>query len=356
MDDDESRHGLWIVTTPLNGLHTGDVVRVVWQEPPTARCYLVRRAGCTDANANANAIVTRNMITLPTTHLFAIHIPTVLMEPMENMEHMEPFLVRASHLVPPGGWMAFLRDAGVGTHFTHPRSWQFYAKCWDEDVLTGKTGGLHMSLYNNNSRRCQLLVEYGVTGDSLVDTLPHTRQGVLMYVSNMNTEAASRTGDVCYETSTSLSFSALLLAYAETLSLVRRAVYEHPTHPCGGTDYAARVWDYTHVPYTHPFPVACAAENPPRTVNIAEFASKKAKVWLAAENAANPDAWALPPPLDLVNVHVGMRMPMRLVQSGVTVWVNAKVTGVKPLAFDVPVTSNCLMGVIDSQFVTITID
>ena len=360
LQPDPGLHGLWIVITPTATLHIGDLVRVLWQEfPICAQGYLFRRAGSSmpllcRRQADALAVEKKLVMDLPSTHLFAIHIPLMLPQTDGLRNEMEPFLVRAPHLVPYGGWAALLQHAGVGTRFTEPRSWQFFGHCWDPDsTLTGKTGGLHMSLHET-TRRCQLLVEYGVCGDSLVHTLPHTKQGVLMYISNMNTDDAARSGDVCHESSLSLSFSALLLAYAETLSIVRRAVYEHPTHPYGGVDYPAREWDYTHTPYSKPFPVASPACKPLRTVNIAAFASKKAELWIRAEVISNPAAWAPPPTLEVDDVHVGMKMPLRLWHPGVTQWVSARVTHVDTnegvVSFDVPLTPHCL-GMIGSRVV-----
>jgi hypothetical protein len=356
---DSNMHGLYIVITRNEELEVGDVVRVLWAEPPLIACgYLMSRSSScgnemprrdlADMLARKRRIVTSK---LPISHLFALDIPFML----HPRHEMEPFLVRAPHLVPPGGWAAFLRDSGVGTHFSAPRSWQFYGKCWhDGDMVTGKTGGLHMSLHGH-TRRCQLLVEYGVCGDSLVNTLPHTKQGVLMYVSNMNTESAARSGDVCYESSMSLSFSALLLAYVETLSLVRRAVYEHPTHPYGGVDYESRDWDYTHTPFTSPYPVACLNNKPVRTVNIASFASKKAAIWLDAEKSANPEAWTCAPQLCSKDVHVGMKCAVRMWSLGVTTWVNTHVTGVDEngcVTFDIPIPAQTL-GLIGSKVVVV---
>jgi len=348
---DPTLHGLWLVTTPTSSLRVGDLVRVFWQEPPVAQGYLMRRATSRTplpVRAEADALARKRKIitALPLAHLFAIHIP-----PMLTFGHdMEPFLVRAPHLVPGQGWMHLFTAAGVTTLFTPPRSWQFHATCWHDSPLTGKTGGLHMSLHEN-TRRCQLLVEYGVCGDSLVGTLPHTKQGVLMYVSTMNAEAAARSGEVCHESALSLSFSALLLAYVETLSLVRRAVFEHPLHPYGGVDYHAREWDYTHTPYTKPFPVACLDDRPARTINIAEFAKKKAEVWLRAEVAANPMAWTHPlPPLGPKDVRLGMKVPIHVKSRGVDMWVEACVTNVDPVEFDIPSASTCF-GVVDSQVV-----
>ncbi len=353
-------HGLWVVVTPSPTLNRGDLVRVLWQEHPLcAQGYLFRRANSRAPLPNlqqADAAATQHglLMDLPITHLFAIYVPLMLPLTTHHM-YMEPFLVRAPHLVPDQGWLALLENAGVGTRFTEPRSWQFYAKCWhDDSVVTGKTGGLHMSL-DGTKRRCQLLVEYGVCGDSLVDSVPHTKQGVLIYISNMNTQASQRSGDVCYESSMSLSFSALLLAYVETLSVVRRAVYEHPTHPYGGVDYPARAWDYHHTPYTKPFPVASPLTKPPRTINLAEFARKKARVWLKAEQAACPAAWALTPSLNASDVYVGMEMPLRMCHPGVTTWVRAVVTRVSDtegVVFDVPPTPHCL-GVIGSRVVVV---
>lgn len=337
--DDTTLHGLWVVITPTNTLQCGDVVRVVWQEPPQAYGYLVRRA------ASSKPLTTKTYMIMHVACLFAMHVPVML-----SVKHdMEPYLVRSPHLVPVGGWMALLRDAGIGIRFDPPRSWQFYGQCWHTgDTLTGKTGGLHLSIHNN-LRRSQLMVEYGVCGDSLVETLPHTRQGILMYVSCMNSATAARLGDVCYDTSMALSFSALLLAYIETLSLVRRAVYEHPHHPCGGVEYAARTWDYLHVPYTKPFPVASRDEHSARTINIAEFAQRKARIWLQAEQAANPGLWE-PSTTNVKGVAVGTRVPVRLWKPGVTTWVEATVISVHPLTFDVPISPGS-MAFINSRIV-----
>ena len=354
---DSTLHGLYIVITPTPEFQLGDVFRLLWSEPPDmAWGYLMCRRGWgrlfpsraqADSLAATHKLVTTNC---PLAHLFALHVPVMLSPHHE----MEPFLVRAPHLVPSGGWAAFFRASGVGAHFSAPRSWQFYAKCWDEDdVLTGKTGGLHMSLHGS-TRRCQLMVEYGVLGDALLNTLPHTKQGLLMYMSTMNTQSAARSGDVCYETSLSLSFSALLLAYAETLSRVRRAVYEHPTHPRGGVDYAAREWDYTHSAITR-YPVATPPDKPARTLNLASFAAGKAAMWLRAEKLANPTAWASPPALCSKDVHVGMKCELRMWSPGVTTWVDACVTGVDEggkVSFDVPLSPQCL-GLVASKLVSI---
>jgi len=305
-------NGLWLVTTPINELQVGDLVRVVWMEGEHAMGYPVD-----DPQKVA--------VPLPSAHLFAVHVPRICI-PSNVTQNIEPFLVRSPHLVPDGGWTHFLEHAGIGMQFSSPRSWQFYAKCWHDTTITGKTGGLYMSL-QHTTRRCQLLIEYGVCGDSLVDTLPHTKQGLLMYISSMNTQSAAESGDVCYESSLSLSFSALLITYAETVSLVRRAVYEHPTHPYGGMHYTACNWDYTHVPYTKPFPVA---GNKPtaRTLNLFTLARKKAQMWIHAETVACPAAWTLPRQLHARDVHVGMKIPLRLAHKGVAMWIEVQVLSV----------------------------
>lgn len=317
-------YGLYIVTTPTTSLHIGDVVRVVWQEPPNAFAYAVRHHG--------RDVVGKAYLRLPLSCLFAKHMPVMI----HAFHEMEPFLVRAPHLVPDGGWLQFLHDAAIGTRFEPPHSWQFYAKCWHDDVSTGKTGGLHMSMHKH-VRRSQLMVEYGVCGDSLLNTLPHTKQGILMYVGCMSAESASRTGDLCYDNSLALSFTALLVAYVETVSLVRRAVYEHLSHPYGGVDYAARQWDYAHTPYTVPFPIASQDHRPARTINIAEFARRKSRQWIEAESIANPVAWSAPVTTVDTNIRVGQRAMVRLARVGVRTWVHATVTSCSPLQFDVPV-------------------
>jgi len=153
----------------------------------------------------------------------------------------------------------------------------------------------------------------------------------------------------------SLSFSGLLLAYVETLSLVRRAVYEHPTHPYGGVDYPAREWDYTHTPFSYPYPAACLNGKPARCVNLASFAAKKAAIWVEAEKTANPAAWASPPRICAKDVHVGMKCALRMWSPGVTAWVDARVTGVDAtgcVTFDMPAPPQCL-GLIGSRVVSV---
>lgn len=354
---DSGMHGIWVVTTPTDMYSTGDLVRVIWQEPPIAFGYLMRRASSrvplpdrTDADALAYK---SNLITqLPIDHMFAVHIPVA----MRHGADIEPFLVRATHLLPVGGWNKLLEQAGIVTCFTPPRSWQFHAKqCWGvKSVYNGKTGGLNMSI-KDRTRRCQLLVEYGICGDSLVNSIPHTKQGVLMYVSTTNTESASRSGDVCYETSLSLSFSALLLAYIETLSLVRRAVFEHPFHPNSGIDYPSREWDYAHVPYNKPFPVACLPNSPARNIDISQFAAKKAKMWLCAEASANPTAWTRPyPTLTPRTVYIGAVVCIRIQKHGVMTWIAAHVTDIDKdgkIQFDTPHDVDNCIGVVGSQVV-----
>ena len=357
---DTSTHGLWIVTTPdaESGLDVGDLVRVLWREAPYAHGYVMRRAADRAAfpcRVAADAMAATHGLArlFPLLNLTALHVERML-EPEAELFKLEHYLVRASHLVPANGWRTYLEHAGVGAHFTPPHSWQFYGRCWGLGTLSGKTGGLHMSINAANVRRCQLSVEYGVCGDSLMGVMPGTKAGVLLYISNMSIESAVRDGDVCTETSLTLSFSALLLAYAEMLSIVRRTVYEHSTHPCGGVDYAARAWDYSHVPYRNPFPVHTPrVDKPTRTLDLAEFAAQRAQLWLEAERAACPDAWTSQHSmLSTDRVHVGMPLAMRLRASGVDAWVAAEVTCVDPLEFDVSVPTHCL-AIVDDQVVVV---
>ena len=183
---DPTLYGVWLVITPTDTLESGDMVRVLWREPPHAYGYLMRRGGSRaelPRRDMADKLAARMEICMemPLSHLFAMDVPRAL--PARDPHHeMESFLVRAPHLVPDGGWVTFLRDAGVGVRFTPPRSWQFYGKCWDDSVTTGKTGGLHLSIVDT-TRRCQLSVEYGVCGDSLMG-LPNMKAGLLMYITS----------------------------------------------------------------------------------------------------------------------------------------------------------------------------
>ena len=160
-----------------------------------------------------------------------------------------------------------------------------------------------------------------------------------MYLPSMSSVSNGMAGqDVCHETSLTLSFSALLIVYVETLSLVRRAVYETPYHPCGGKMYSSVAWDYSHVPFSSPWTVCTNPGTKQRNINLSEFASKRAVVWLRAEREASPESWKEPVPLTVdLGLSVGDSVSLRLQKSGINTWIASIVTRTSPhLAFDVP--------------------
>jgi hypothetical protein len=188
-------------------------------------------------------------------------------------------------------------------------------------------------------------VEYGICGDSLIDTIPGSKAGVLMYLPNMKPES----GDVQHETSLTLSFSALLLAYIETVSIVRREVYRTPHHPRGGQMYTSIEWDFTHAPFTKPWDVFSTGTHKTRDINICDFAKERAALWLQAERIASPDSWKESVPR-CVGLSKGDRVSLRLYNPGVTNWVGAVVVDESGPEFDVPIPPNTLCRTDTSMF------
>lgn len=316
--------GLSLVTTVVThlGLGVGDVVRVVH---------------CTDDMAWCGD----EFGWIPRSHIYPMHVPVV----MRNSP-MESFLTKTSQLSPDEGWAPYLRASGVRSVFKSPRSWQFSANGWGEKA--GKTGGLHMRVNPDGSRRCQLSVEHGICGDSLIDTIKGSKAGILMYLPNMNPETNSLAGhNVSHETALTLSFSALLLAYIETVSIVRKEVYRTPHHPRGGQVYANIEWDFTHLPFHKPWMVFAHPKSNAREVRIDSFAVERAAVWLRAERVAVPDAWKDPVPRALAK---GTRVSLRLHEPGVHNWVGAVVTDEEGPTFDVPVPPHTLCRTDDAMF------
>lgn len=253
---------------------------------------------------------------IPASHLTPVHpVPRALPASSHHHADMDPFLTR--DMAPLHGWESYLYGSGVRGTFRAPCSWQFSFGTPDAP-LVGKTGGLHMSQNKDGSRRCQLSVEYGMYGDSLVDTIPHTKAGVLMYLPNMG--------------SLSMSFSALLIVYVESVSLVRRAMYKNSSHPLGGRAYPGIEWDYSHVPYTTPWPVFSSSV---KSVCLSEFAERRARVWIQAEQAASPDRWKPHIPRTVPHLRPGDTIHVRHEAPGVTRWVRATVKSTNPLVLDV---------------------
>jgi len=292
-----SLRGLWVVTTPVGPkqLRVGDVVRVlVSTEGGVGLGYLMSRASdplwTRDLPRADKQAKVRNICEwVPMAHLCVLDMPRCLPRASENGD-MEPFLTKSPHLVPDGGWARFLEGAGVMGAFKPPSSWQFSARCWDKRLVTGKTGGLHVTMNPDSSRRCQLSVEVGVCGDSLVDTISGSRAGILMYLPNMSVMANAPQQDVCYDSTKTIAFSALLILYAEALSIVRKEVYTTPHHPMGGQPYPCMEWDFAHVPFSKPWTVSTSSKNK-HTVDIHEYARERARAWVRAEMVASPESW-----------------------------------------------------------------
>jgi hypothetical protein len=315
-----SLHGSFMVTTPIKALklRVGDVVRVMYiSDNNVAWCYLMSRASapkwpCSLGGADKQAQTQHLFKWVPASHLWSLHTPRVTAPTMDQAT-MEPFLTKSTHLIPRGGWKGYLEGAGVQGIFKHPASWSFWARCWGGESLTGKTGGLHMTLNADMSRRCQLSVEVGVEGDSLIDTIPGSRAGVLMYLPTMSILANGSDGqDVCYESTLTLTFSALVILYAETISIVRRKIYQTPQHPLGGRPYACMEWDFAHIPFSSPWKTSSTKT----TINIHEYAKERARAWLRAETAASPEAWrpripTSPQPIIEDDAHVVVRTQKR---------------------------------------------
>jgi hypothetical protein len=290
-----SVHGLFMVTTPIKALklRVGDVVRVMYiSDNDVAWCYLMSRASTPKwpsslREADEHAQTQNTFKWVPASHLWSFYIPRAT-SPNMDQSNMEPFLTKSDHLVPQGGWKMYLEGSGVQGIFKNPTSWQFWTQCWGGDSLAGKTGGLHMTMNPDMSRRCQLSVEAGVGGDSLIDTIPGSRAGILLYLPTMSILANGTDGqDVCYDSTLTLTFSALVILYAETISIVRREIYKTPQHPMGGQPYSCMKWDFAHVPFSSPWLTSSAKKN----INIHEYAKERARAWLRAEVAASPDSW-----------------------------------------------------------------
>jgi hypothetical protein len=162
-------------------------------------------------------------------------------------------------------------------------------------------------------------VEVGVCGDSLINTTPGTKAGVLLYLPNMNIMTNGKLGEVvCYDSTVTLSFSALLIVYIEALSLVRREVYMNPHHPMGGVEYPSVEWDFFHVPFTNPWVVASHHKKP---INLYKYAKDRARVWIQAEMTASPASWASPPPSSRLKELSDDPIAIRLEKRGVTRWI-----------------------------------
>jgi hypothetical protein len=193
-------------------------------------------------------------------------------------------------------------------------------------------------------------VETGICGDSLINTRPGTKAGVLMYLPNMNPESNTRDGDhTPHETSLTLSFSALLIAYIETVSIVRKAVYHTPRHPNGGQLYQCIEWDFGHPPFDKQWTVFATPKYRKRRVRLDTFAKERAAVWLQAERAAAPESWkdVVSPPIGLAR---GARVSLRLQTTGVVNWVDAVVVTSQPLKFNVTVLPHTLCRTDTSMF------
>jgi len=315
---------MWLVTTPYEDLSIGDTVHPVRVRNDKLFCF---PSGKTRDDAQW----------VPTAYLDPMHYPSAL--PPGHI-HMEPFLTRTPSLTPQHGWAAYTRDSGVKGVFRAPRSWYFVMReGFSENAKhCGKTGGLHMSQNEDGSRRCQLSVEYGVCGDSLIQTIPGSKAGVLMYLPRMGGEM-----DTCNESPTTISFSALLIVYIETVSRVRREIYANPSHPYGGRMYRGIEWDHTHVPFSKPWPVT---SDTGRVINLHTFSQRRADVWLQAERIASPDMWKcsvsriIPTPSPTLSK--GDIVHVRFSAHGVSRWVETTVHDVNPLVLDTPYEPGCV--------------
>ena len=170
-----------------------------------------------------------------------------------------------------------------------------------------------MTMNSDTSRRCQLSVEVGVGGDSLIETIPGSRAGVLLYLPTMSIMANGTDGqDVCYDSTLTLTFSALVILYTETISIVRREIYNTPQHPMGGRPYPGMQWDFAHIPFSSPWITASAKKN----INIHEYAKERARAWLRSEVDASPDSWkpripTAPKPIIEDHEHIVVRKQKR---------------------------------------------
>jgi hypothetical protein len=321
----ESVRGVSIVTTVVDhlDLEVGDMVREVYSND----------------DGMVWCRVSDRFAWIPRGHIYPLHVPVALKRSSSHAA-MEAFLTKSADLSPDEGWASYLSGSGVVSTFKRPRSWQFGTTGWGE--RPGKTGGLHMCPNPDGSRRCQLSVEFGICGDSLTDTIPGSRAGVLIYLPNMRTD--THECDVQHETSMTLSFSALLLAYVETVSLVRKQVYRTPHHPHGGKLYPGIEWDFAHVPFNKPWRVSVD-----KTIHMREFARERASVWLRAERTASPDAWRCTIPRSLP-LRRGDQVRLRLTSPGIAKWVDALVVDPKGPTFDVSLTPNTLCRTDTSMF------
>lgn len=321
--------GLWMVTTVIEskGLDVGDRVRVLHvSDKGDAYGYLLCRAKqprwvspCYDADKEARSLGLCEWV--PLSHLWVLRVPRN-MPPISKHSDMEPFLTHAYHLKPTSGWLSYVNGSGISASYKPPLSWQFFSSVGGD---TGKTGGLHMTQNSDGSRRCQLSVEVGVCGDSLVNTLAGTKAGVLMYLPNMDIGINAKGGeDVCYDSTIALTFSALLIVYIEALSIVRREVYMNPYHPKGGIEYPGLEWDFHHTPFTKPWTVASQHKSP---INLYQYAKERARAWIQAEMAASPVSWKSPPPgLNQMVVVANEPVAIRLKKRGVDQWIQTMLT------------------------------
>ena len=319
--------GLWMVTTVIEskGLDVGDRVRVLYSDKGRAYCYLMSRAKeprwvslCVDADKEARSRGLCDWV--PLSHLWVLHMPQN-MPPLSRHHTMEQFLTRAPHLQPDGGWMFYVNGSGISASYKAPLSWQFASTF---EGKTGKTGGLHMTENADGSRRCQLSVEVGVCGDSLVNTLVGTKAGVLMYLPNMNVVVNGNAGeDVCYDSTLALTFSALLIVYIEALSIVRREVYMNPHHPRAGMQYPGMEWDFFHTPFAKPWTVASHHKSP---INLYTYAKERARAWIQAEMTASPKSWSKSPPVGVVKQVSKEPVAIRLQKRGIHHWIQTVIT------------------------------
>lgn len=293
--------GLYLVTTPVPGLGLGlgDLMRVLYSTTTERWGYLLKRPGTShwpcSLDDTDRVATDRGLHVKVSPHaLTALAIPDALVTYPAGSADMEQFLTRSPHLVPPGGWGAYIHGSGVRGVHRPPLSWQFHARFWGSPhngPRPGKTGGLHMSQTTRGTRLCQLSVECGVLGDSLVNTLDRTATGVLLYLPSMDVRRNAAAGqDVCYESNLTLAFSALLIVYIEAVSHVRREIHRTPGHALCGVDYPSLHWDYTHPPYDRPWVVSSRSDMK-KTTDLLRVARARARVWLDAERAANPRMW-----------------------------------------------------------------
>lgn len=298
----------WTCITPVYNYTIGQVVVMKWYEPESNLCLPMNSAR-----------------TVPLLHFFPLWTH-------EERPELPPCLQRmcatADEFAPHEGWKDFLEQSGITVHSKSAGSYLFFAQFFNESNVVesgvGKTGGLHMSFNTKrNQRRCQLCVERGTLGQNLQNTLRGTKAGILLYVTNVDVALFSKYATLHADTSLSLSFSLLLLTYAETVSLVRKHIYEHRVHPYGHQEYKARMWDYTHVPYYKRYVLG---RN--HVVDMSSIAHEAAQKWILAEKHVHPQLWKH----QVVDINELMKDTtdccVRILVNGEPVWIRTNINQV----------------------------